>query len=318
MNSMLSKNFINDKFRLPGTDTLIILNGQYQPELSSLTSDINFNGETLIIPQKTKIKAPLHFLFFSTKDHDNDFEVIMEDNSTVTLIEEYVSLLEKPYICNANFKITTKPNSSITHYKLQTANPLIATYKSIINIDQHANSKITTNFISKGAKATKETLNVTFAGENASFELTGINLLNNKQNMSNQICVKHLKPKCLSNVFIKSVVDDQAINSFDCRIIAEKNAAKTETHVTNKNLLLSLEAQAITSPELEIYVDDVICTHGATVGALDQDALFYLQTRGIIKTTATKILISAFVHEIIDRFTKFNRLKSAAGLTYGQ
>ncbi len=313
----LNKNYINNQFKFPGTDILVILDGIYQPALSSLTSDLTFNGTTLEIPKDSNLGIPLHLLFLTAKDWHNTFEITAEPNSTITIIEEHVSLGEEiPYTNEAKIHINAKINSKIVHYKLQFANTDHATCQTTVNIDQAAGSVVSNYFISKGAHLTNDVVNVTLAGEHAYYESQGINLLRQQQNMSNQICVKHLAPNCTSNVLSKSIIDDQAINNFDCRIIAYNGATKTETHVTNKNLLLSSEATANTAPALEIYVDDVICTHGATVGQLDDEALFYLRCRGITKDAATKILIAAFVQEITDRFTNYNRFKIAAGLVY--
>lgn len=304
-----------DKFRLPETTMLVILNGVYQPQLSNPTESSSFKDSILTIPKNTKINLPIHLLFLTTKNCKNSLKIIAEENSYTTIIEEYASLLkDKQYHHKIVTHITAKTNSEIVHYKLQFENTEQSTHNNQINIVQALGSKITRNFISKGAKLFKEHLHIKLDGENASVNIKGINLLNEHQDMGHQIQIEHLKPNCTSHVLSKSIVDDQANNNFACRVIAHSSAAKTETHVTNKNLLLAEGAIANASPELEVYVDDVICTHGATVGQLDADALFYLRSRGIAKSMAIKILIAAFVQEITDQFAKYDRFKLTAGL----
>ncbi len=315
--STINQNYINNEFRLPGASTLIILNGVYQPKLSDPLPNIVFSGKTLAVPKNTSVKPPIHLLFLTSEDSLSSLELVAEENSYITIIEEHASLGDKPYTSDIKININAKTNSEIMHYKLQFANTEHAKQQTINNIEQAAGSKITSCFISKGAKIAHDVLDISLAGRNASINIKGINLLHHTQDMSNQIRISHLEPSCTSTVLAKSIVDDQAINNFACRVIANSGATKTETHVTNKNLLLSEKAVANTSPELETYVDDVICTHGATVGQLDAEALFYLRSRGITKSSAINMLISAFVQEITDQFVNYERFRIIAGLNHG-
>ena len=310
----LDQNYITTKFSLPKTTILVVLDGVYQPQLSSSIANAIIGEKTLKIPKNTKINLPIHLLFFASQNCCNSFDIIAEEDSYTTIIEEHASLGDGQYTSEIKINITAKANSEIVHYKLQLENITQATHQNTINIDQATGSRIISNFINKGAKTSQDTLYIKLAGENAAIDIKGINLLRDHQNMNCHIKIEHQKPNCISNVLFKSVIDDQAINNFACRVIAHNGATKTETHVTNKNLLLSELATANTSPEMEVYVDDVICTHGATVGQLDAEALFYLRSRGITKNMAIAMLISAFVQEIVDQFAKYDRFKIAAEL----
>ena len=314
----LNKNYITDKFKLPDTNILVLLNGIHQPELSDAYINSTFKNQTLKIPQNTKVEQPIHLLFITSQSCDITLDIIAEKNSYATIIEEHISLGDSAYINNIETNINTKNHSEIIHYKIQTENIEQSNHQTKTHINQEQNSKITSFLISKGAKTSSDTLHIKLAEENASYDIKGINLLCDTQTMNQQIRIEHLVPNCTSNVLFKSIVDDQATNNFDCRIVAYPNTTKTQTHVTNKNLLLSETATANTSPELEVYVDDVICTHGATVGQLDLEAIFYLRSRGIAKDMATKLLTAAFVQEITDQFIKYDRLKIAMDLNYGQ
>lgn len=305
----LDQNYITTKFSLPKTTILVVLDGVYQPQLSSSIVNVIIGEKTLKISKNTKLSFPIHLLFLASQNCYNFFDIIAEEDSYTTIIEEHASLGDGQYTSEIKTHITAKANSEIVHYKLQLGNITQATYLNTTDIDQATGSRITSAFINKGVKTAKDTLYVKLAGENAAIDIKGINLLRDHQNMSCHIKIEHQKPNCSSNVLFKSVVNDQATNNFACRVIAHSSATKTETHVTNKNLLLSELATANTSPEMEVYADDVICTHGATVGQLDAEALFYLRSRGITKNRAIAMLISAFVQEVADQFAKYDRFK---------
>jgi len=311
----LNKNYIVDHFKLPGTIMLVMVDGKYQPHLSDHVNGV-FKDQTLKISPHTRLKEPIHFLFITTQNCHNALDIVLAESSYTTIIEEYASFGDQIYANNVRVNITAQANSEMVHYKLQFEDNERVTYQAETNINQAKGSKITSHFISKGAQIAKDNLWVKFLGDAACYNIQGISLLCDHQNMAQQICVEHLKPNCTSNILSKSILDDKAVNNFVCKVIVHDNAIKTETHTINKNLLLSERAIANTAPELEVYVDDVICTHGATVGELDQEALFYLRSRGIAKSTAIKILTNAFVQEIIELFESYPRYRTTAGLVY--
>ncbi|MBU0744218.1 MAG: SufD family Fe-S cluster assembly protein, partial [Gammaproteobacteria bacterium] len=305
----INKNYIADTFKLPGANTLVVLDGVYQPQLSD-QANLIVNNQTLKIPQNTKTENPIHLLFLTSQNCHSVFNIVAEENSYTTIIEEHASVEGDPYISNVEININSGTGSEIVHYKLQFENVHQSTCQIKTIINQSSKSKIISSFISKGAKVAKDMLYVKFAGDGASYDIKGISMPCGHQNMTHQIRIEHLGENCTSNVLSKGIVDDQAVSDFDCRVIVHPGAVKTETHVTNRNLLLSQSATANTSPELEVYVDEVICTHGATVGQLDQNALFYLRSRGIEKDMAIKMLTSAFVQEIVEEFSIYNRFKN--------
>ena len=234
--------------------------------------------KTLKIPKNTKIEEPVRL-------SSSSVDIIAEENSRSTIICDYAN----------NIKITAKKGSEITYYRMQTASC------TQIEIKQEENSKVNSKFIGKDAEIANETVHVELTERNASYDAIGLILLLDSQVLNYKLTIEHLAPNCTSNVLFKGVIDDKATGDFNCLVIVHPDAYKTETHVTNKNLLLSESATMNTSPGLEIYTDDVICTHGATVGQLDQDALFYLRSRGISEDKAIQLLTTAFTQEIMDQ-----------------
>ncbi|CAL7962865.1 FeS assembly protein SufD [Gammaproteobacteria bacterium] len=312
--SSLDKNYIN-KLKLPCTDTLVILNGIYQEKLSDKCDKLIFNEQTFKAPKNTKIEKPIHLLFLTSKDCNHTINIIAEENSCFTLIEEHAGLKSHSYANNIKINITAKKSSEITYYKLQTENS-ISTHHAQTTIKQKQNSKISSGFIGRGAKFSQDSLQVELIEKNAAYNAIGIIALYGAQTLNYKICIKHLAPNCSSNVLFKGLINDGATGGFDCLVVVHPNAIKTETHVTNKNLLLSELATMNTAPALEIYTDDVICTHGATVGQLDQEALFYLRSRGLAENKATRLLTTAFAQEIIDQFAAFCRPKITLDTAY--
>ncbi|MDR1057605.1 MAG: SufD family Fe-S cluster assembly protein [Coxiellaceae bacterium] len=311
----LNKKYILNNFKLPGTNILVMLNGEYQPQLSD-QSNLQFANQTVTFSKNMKIETPIHLLFLTARDCHTMFNIIATEGSYTTIIEEHASLGEQIYTSDIKVNIDAKARSEIVHYKLQFENITKSTHRAETNINQETDSKIISCFINKGANITTDRLWVKLMGEKASYKVRGVNLLSDQQNMTCQICIEHLVPNCISSVLTKGIIDDRSVSNFDCRVIAHSNAVKTETHVLNKNLLLSEKAVVNTAPELEVYVDDVTCTHGATVGELDKEALFYLRSRGIAKNMAIKILTNAFIQEITTQFAQYSRYKIAAGLVY--
>lgn len=314
----LNKDYIINNFKLPETDTAVVLNGTYQPELSDVNIELNFENHIFKISETVKITKPLHILFITSKNCNNSIEIVAKDNQRMIIIEEYVSLGTDVYTQQSNVSIIAKKSSAITIYKLQIGNIMQANYQVATNILQEQNSVVNCLLVNRGSKTSSDNSHIKFSGKHAICNIRGVNFLRATQYNNHKILIEHLAPNCSSNVLFKGIVDDQSTENFDCRVIVHPGAIKTETHVTNKNLLLSDSAIVNSSPELEVYADDVICTHGATVGQLDQDALFYLRSRGIEKRLATTLLTSAFIQEITDTLSPYSRLKATTDLIHEQ
>jgi Fe-S cluster assembly protein SufD len=309
---LLNKNYILNNFKLPDTDIIVVLNGEYQLQLSSKIS-LKINKQALVIPDNVTVKAPIHLLFIASKNCHALFNISVGVNSCITIIEEHASFDRQNYFSKIEINVDAKAKSEIAYYKLQFANSVQSNYQLTTKIIQNTNSKITYLFINKGSFLTTDDLCVKFIGERASYKMRGICLSADKQIITHRFRFEHLMPNCISNILTKGVIDNESIYNFNCRIIIHDAAIKTEARVLNNNLLLSEQAIINSSPEMETIVEDAICTHGVTVGELDQKSLFYLRTRGITKDLAIKILIQAFVQEIAERFILYPRYQSIIG-----
>jgi len=310
----LDKNYIN-KLKLPHTDTLVVINGIYQEKLSDKCDKLILSEQIFKIPKNIKLEKPIHLLFLTAQDCNHTINIIAEEDSCFTLIEEHAGLKNHSYTNNIKINITAKKNSTITYYKLQTENS-IGIHHAQTTVKQEQNSKVSSGFIGKGGKSSQDSVQIELVEKNASYNAIGIIALHETQTLNYKLRIEHLAPNCSSNVLFKGLINDGATGDFNCLVVARPNATKTETHVINKNLLLSELATMNTAPALEIYVDDIICTHGATVGQLDQEALFYLRSRGLAENKATQLLTTAFAQEIIDQFAAFCRPKITLELGY--
>ncbi|MEG2947341.1 MAG: Fe-S cluster assembly protein SufD, partial [Bacteroidales bacterium] len=168
-------------------------------------------------------------------------------------------------------------------------------------VHQDANSNVLTNSITLTNGVTRNNFYVTFAGEGAESHLSGMAIADGEQHVDNFTFIDHAVPHCHSNELFKYVLNDEAQGSFAGRILVREGADKTEAYQSNKNLCATDKARMFTRPELEIYADDVKCSHGATVGQLDNQALFYLRSRGISEPEARMLLMYAFSSDVLDQ-----------------
>jgi Fe-S cluster assembly protein SufD len=263
------------------------------------------DGALIFIPRDVVVGLPIHLLFLSSNagkhlvSHPRNL-ILAGENSQVRIIESYVATDDEVYFTNAVTEIVLNDNAILDHYKLQRES-LSAFHFSTLQVQQGRSSGFSTHSISLGAALARNDVNVVLNGEGGEANLDGLYLVSGQQHVDNHTRIDHAKPHCSSRELYKGVLDDKARGVFNGRIIVRPDAQKTDSKQTNKNLLLSEEALANTNPQLEIYADDVKCTHGATIGQLSADALFYLRARGIGLETARNLLTYAFANEITNR-----------------
>jgi Fe-S cluster assembly protein SufD len=169
--------------------------------------------------------------------------------------------------------------------------------------NQKIQSQLVSNAITLNGGFTKNIMNVLLEGTESRAELNGLYLADSNQHVDNQLFVDHAAPNCWSNQQYKGILDDEATAVFSGKIMVRRDAQKTLAYQNNKNILLTDEAKANAQPQLEIYADDVKCSHGATVGQLDPEAMFYLRSRGLCERTARQMLMLAFAGEIVDKIS---------------
>lgn len=309
---------------LPAGITLISLNKALltQPEivkpyleenLNSPLIDLNTafitDGVFLHITKNAHIASPIYLLFLSTDINNNAFInhrniIVLEENSQATLFEEHATLAQnsKDILLAKNIvtNITIRSGAQLNHYKLQQeSNHTVHIARTDVN--QSRDSQLNNYSISLGAKLARDDLNVNLNDTGASCELSGFYALSDNQHTDHHTRVDHYHPFGTSNECYKGILNDHAKGVFNGKIVVHPQAQKTRSQQINKNLLLSKTAEINTKPELEIYADDVQCTHGATVGQLELDALFYLRSRGINEEDAVNLLTHAFCEDVLNR-----------------
>jgi Fe-S cluster assembly protein SufD len=263
------------------------------------------DGAFILIPKDLVVELPIHLLFLSNDvgrplaSYPRNL-IIAGENSQVSIIESYAAIDDEVCFTNAVTEIVLNDNAILDHYKLQRES-LSAFHFSTLQVQQGRSSGFSTHSISLGAALTRNDVNVVLNGEGGEANLDGLYVVSGQQHVDNHTRIDHAKAHCSSRELYKGVLDDKARGVFNGRIIVRPDAQKTDSKQTNKNLLLSEEALANTNPQLEIYADDVKCTHGATIGQLSADALFYLRARGIGLETARNLLTYAFANEITNR-----------------
>jgi Fe-S cluster assembly protein SufD len=263
------------------------------------------DGAVIQIPESVTLHEPVYILNITEASTDNTLIhphniIITGKNSTATIIENYHAIGDKLSFTNAVTEIFLEESAHVNYYKIQDLQ------ENEINIGttqvvQQANSLFNAFTISAGARFIKNNLNSIFSGERAEAHFYGLYISANKQLIDNHTLIDHAVPNCYSNEFYKGIIADNSNAVFNGRIIVRKDAQKTNAFQSNRNILLSDEANIFTKPQLEIFADDVKCTHGATVGQLDDEALFYLRARGLSENSAKSLLLRAFASDILEK-----------------
>jgi len=263
------------------------------------------DGAFVYIPKDTIVEEPIHLLFIATASGEPQVShprnlIVAGANTQAKIVESYVGLDNAVYFTNAVTEIVAGENSVIDHYKLQRES-VHAFHVATLQIQQARSTSFSTHSISMGGALVRNDVNAVLDGEGCESVLNGLYLVRGQQHVDNHTKIDHAKPHCSSRELYKGILDEKARGVFNGRIIVRPGAQKTDSKQTNKNLLLSEEALVNTNPQLEIYADDVKCTHGATIGQLSADALFYLRSRGIRLGTARNLLTYAFASDITGR-----------------
>ncbi len=225
--------------------------------------------------------------------------LVLERGANATLIERYESSGDSVYFHNAVSEILLEDNATLTHYQLQQESPR-AYHLHQSFVAQAAHSQYRSTSLALGGKWARHDLEVCFQGQGADCDTNGLYLVGDQQLTDQHLNIKHSRPHNASRHTYKGILHGNGRAVFDGRILVDIDAQKTDAHLSNKNLLLSRNAEVDTKPQLEIYADDVKCSHGTTVGQLDPEQLFYLRSRGIDPVTAMKMLCIGFVGEILD------------------
>ncbi len=262
------------------------------------------DGAFIYLPANTVIEKPINLLYLCGGNAD-PFAVhprnliVLGENAQATIIESYIGLDDRSdYFTNTISELRLQQNAHLTHYKIQQES-LQSYHIGNVKIAQAQNSRLESHSISLGAALARHDLHSRLQGQGAEIVMNGFYMATGRQHVDNHTRVDHLLPHTRSHEIYRGVLNDQARGVFNGKVIVHKDAQKTDAVQSNANLLLSDQAEVDTKPELEIYANDVKCAHGATVGQLDQDMLFYLRSRSIDQSTAKSLLTFAFAEEVI-------------------
>jgi Fe-S cluster assembly protein SufD len=263
------------------------------------------DGTFICVPDGVEMAEPVQVVYISSaKQTGETFQprnlIIMGANSKATIVESYLSAGDGVSFTNAVTEIFAGENAVVEHIKLQdeTAN---AFHMATIAGEFGRASNVSVHSFALGSKLSRNNIRAKLAGEGLECILNGLYLTRNDQLADHHMIVEHAQPNCASHEYFNGILDDKSKGVFHGRIYVHPIAQKTDAKQTNKNLLLSDDATADTKPQLEIYADDVKCTHGATIGQLNSESIFYLRARGIPEATARRMLIHAFAGEIVER-----------------
>jgi len=272
---------------------------------TALNSGFMQDGAFVHIPDDVVVDEPLHLLFVSTGGESSFIStprnlIIAGKNSQLSIVESYVSLASMPYLTNTVTEMVAGEQSVIEHDKLQDES-LNAFHVGTTHFQQFAGSNVVSNSIALGGSIVRNNVTSVLAGEGIECTLNGLSLATGQQLVDNHTAIDHAMANCVSHELYKSVLDGKSRGVFNGKIFVRKDAQKTDAKQTNKTLLLSDDATMNTKPQLEIFADDVKCTHGATVGQLDEEQVFYLRSRGMSLDTARDILTVAFANDVVSR-----------------
>jgi Fe-S cluster assembly protein SufD len=225
--------------------------------------------------------------------------IVAEESSEAAVVEDYIGDGAR-YLTNAVSEVVIGNNAKIDHYKLQREGE--GSYHiATVEVRQGRDSRFRSYAVSLGSALARIAINTTFEAEGGECSFDGLYMATGRQHLDHHTTIDHRQPRCTSRELYKGVLDGKATGVFNGRVYVRPNAQKSDATQMNKNLLLSDQATVDTKPQLEIFADDVKCSHGATIGQLDEKALFYLRSRGIGADQARQLLIRGFANELIDR-----------------
>lgn len=271
----------------------------------SLNSAFFQDGAFIHIPAGQVIETPIHLLYLSTIKESGATAnprnlVLAGANSQATILESYAATVQASYFTNAVTEFVVSDGAVVEHCKFQDESPS-AFHLAALHAHLGRGCNFLSHSIATGARLSRNNIRTVLAGEGLDCVLNGLYLTHGDQLADHHMVVEHGQPHCNSHEYYNGILDGRSKGVFHGRILVRPAAQKTDAKQTNKNLLLSDDATVDTKPQLEIYADDVKCTHGATVGQLNDESIFYLRARGIGAETARRILIHAFAGEIIER-----------------
>lgn len=288
--------------KIPEDQVTVTTANDIEPFLS-INAAYHRCGAYLKIDKQFDTKKTIHILHINTSDKAYSISprslIHLERSAQATVLESHISLVDSAYFVNPLTDIYLDDNAVLYYTKAQDDSKE-AIHIGQTRVWQQRDSQLHSLSFMQGAQLTRNNVTVTLNGEGTHSTIDGLYLLNDNQHADNHSLVNHLHPNCESSQLYKGILNGSSRAVFNGKIYVDPIAQKTNSYQLNKNLLLGPKARVDTKPQLEIFADDVKCTHGATIGQLDEEQMFYLQARGIQKHEALKALAKGFVNDLID------------------
>jgi Fe-S cluster assembly protein SufD len=281
---------------------------------TALNAAFATDGAVIRLAADSVVEKPIHLVFISDSaaeqgaTHPHNL-IFAERHSQATVIESFVTLGADIYFTNAVTEVFVADGARLSHYKIQRESQN-GFHVGTIQIHQARDSRYESFSFATGAELSRTNVYTTLAGDAAEAVLNGLYMVDGKQQVDHQTRIEHVAPNCPSHELYKGILDGRSHGVFNGKVYVHPEAQKTDGKQSNNNLLLSAEARIDTKPQLEIFADDVKCTHGATVGRLDETALFYMRSRGISPSQARRLLTYAFAADVLEKI-ELEPLKNA-------
>ncbi|MCY3771354.1 MAG: Fe-S cluster assembly protein SufD [Gemmatimonadetes bacterium] len=273
--------------------------------LTALNTALFENGLFVYVPRGGLLETPVHVHYVTT-----GFEtptatqprtlIVAGDGANLKVVESYSGMTDQAYLTNAVTEISVGRDGHVDHYRINREGAGAA-HLSTTQLHLEGNGRISTFNMSMGGALTRNDTNARLAGEHAVVRMNGLFLVTGNQHVDNHTAIDHAVPNCDSYEVYKGILDGRSRGVFNGKVFVHQDAQETDAKQLNKNLMLSADAMIHTKPQLEIYADQVKCTHGATVGQLDEDQIFYLRTRGLSHDSACHLLTYGFAADLIRR-----------------
>ena len=271
--------------------------------ITSLNTAFSSEGSYIHIPKNIQVDKPIQIIYFSTGKNESVLYqprnlVVVDENSQVEIIEKYHSLNDNSVLVNTVTEIYADKKSNVKHYKIQNDNNTSSLIDNTFVSQEHSSSYSLHTF-SFGGELIRNNLNIFQNDERIESSINGITIIDDNQHVDHNTLIHHRKPNCNSYQDYKGIFGGKSVGVFNGRVLVEKEAQKTNAFQANNNVLISDKAAINTKPQLEIFADDVKCSHGCTVGQLDKNALFYLRSRGIAEKEATALMMYGFANKVL-------------------
>lgn len=281
--------------------------------LTALNTAFAKEGAYIYVPKSRAVNKPIQIVHLSTGSEANLMLqprnlIVAEENAEVQVIERHQSLSSNAVFTNSVTEIYAGKHARVDYYKIQNDKENASLIDNT-HIDQQESSEVSVHTFSFGGKLTRNNLNYYQNGEHINSILKGITIIEDKQHVDHNTLVHHRQPNCESHQDYKGIFDDRATGVFNGKVVVDDIAQKINAYQSNNNILVSDKASINSKPQLEIFADDVRCSHGCTIGQLDEDALFYMRTRGIGKKEGRALLMYAFANNVLES-VKIPQLKA--------